>query len=108
MSKLHTRDGTAIRDFLYAQLLQGAEKYGALVRMSNDRRKAKTIFCILLPTQLCFYADSSSTVQLKGGVDLTQVERIGDHATNIAEIIHFELTGEELVSQRPKLDAIAQ
>ncbi|ENZ83333.1 MULTISPECIES: phosphate signaling complex protein PhoU [Caulobacter] len=36
------------------------------------------------------------------------LERIGDHATNIAEIIHFELTGEELVSQRPKLDAIAQ
>ena len=36
------------------------------------------------------------------------LERIGAHATNIAEIIHFELTGEELVSQRPKLDAIAQ
>jgi len=36
------------------------------------------------------------------------LERIGDHATNIAEIIHFELTGEELVSQRPKLDVVAQ
>ena len=36
------------------------------------------------------------------------LERIGDHATNIAEIIHFELTGEELVSQRPKLDVLSQ
>lgn len=36
------------------------------------------------------------------------IERIGDHATNIAEIIHFELTGEELVSQRPKLDVVSQ
>ena len=36
------------------------------------------------------------------------LERIGDHATNIAEIIHFELTGEELTSQRPKLDVVSQ
>lgn len=36
------------------------------------------------------------------------LERIGDHATNIAEIIHFELTGEELISQRPKLDVLSQ
>ncbi|MFN3511724.1 MAG: phosphate signaling complex protein PhoU [Phenylobacterium sp.] len=32
-------------------------------------------------------------------------ERIGDHATNIAEIIHYEISGEELVSaDRPKTD----
>jgi phosphate transport system protein len=30
------------------------------------------------------------------------LERIGDHATNIAEIIHFELTGEDMISERPK------
>jgi len=30
------------------------------------------------------------------------LERIGDHATNIAEIIHFELTGEDMVTHRPK------
>jgi phosphate transport system protein len=35
------------------------------------------------------------------------LERIGDHATNIAEIIHFELTGEEIISQRPKLDTLS-
>jgi phosphate transport system protein len=34
------------------------------------------------------------------------LERIGDHATNIAEIVHFEITGEELVSDRPKWDAL--
>ena len=30
------------------------------------------------------------------------LERIGDHATNIAEIIHYEITGEELTGERPK------
>jgi phosphate transport system protein len=34
------------------------------------------------------------------------LERIGDHATNIAEEVHFEITGEELVSVRPKWDAL--
>ncbi|HEX7945883.1 MAG TPA: hypothetical protein VF495_14525, partial [Phenylobacterium sp.] len=27
----------------------------------------------------------------------------GDHATNIAEILHFQMTGEELVGERPKV-----
>ena len=30
------------------------------------------------------------------------LERIGDHATNIAEIIHYEITGEEMVGDRPQ------
>jgi len=34
------------------------------------------------------------------------LERIGDHATNIAEIIHYEITGEEMPSDRPKGDAL--
>ena len=34
------------------------------------------------------------------------LERIGDHATNIAEILHFEITGVELTEQRPKMDAL--
>ena len=33
------------------------------------------------------------------------LERIGDHATNIAEIITYEITGEQMTDQRPKLDA---
>ena len=36
------------------------------------------------------------------------LERIGDHATNIAEIIHYEITGEDLMSaNRPKTDALS-
>ena len=36
------------------------------------------------------------------------LERIGDHATNIAEIIHYEITGQEMVSaNRPKTDALS-
>jgi phosphate transport system protein len=31
------------------------------------------------------------------------LERIGDHATNIAEILHFQMTGEELIGDRPKV-----
>jgi phosphate transport system protein len=34
------------------------------------------------------------------------LERIGDHATNIAEIIHYDITGENMGSERPKTEAI--
>ena len=33
------------------------------------------------------------------------VERIGDHTTNIAETIHYLVTGENLAGERPKNDA---
>ena len=32
------------------------------------------------------------------------IERIGDHGTNIAEYIHFLVTGEEIDTQRPRAD----
>lgn len=32
------------------------------------------------------------------------LERIGDHATNIAEIIHYLVTGENIIDERPKSD----
>jgi len=35
------------------------------------------------------------------------LERIGDHATNIAEIIHYAVTGETLPDARPKGDSSA-
>ncbi len=34
------------------------------------------------------------------------LERIGDHATNIAEIVHFEITGQTIITERPKLDTL--
>ncbi len=35
------------------------------------------------------------------------LERIGDHATNIAEIIHYEITGDEMIAaDRPRTDAL--
>ncbi|MCC7267911.1 MAG: phosphate signaling complex protein PhoU [Caulobacteraceae bacterium] len=35
------------------------------------------------------------------------LERIGDHATNIAEFVHYELTGRNIEAERPKTDALA-
>jgi phosphate transport system protein len=34
------------------------------------------------------------------------LERIGDHATNIAEILTYEITGEHITDARPKLDPL--
>ncbi len=34
------------------------------------------------------------------------LERIGDHATNLAEMIHFEITGAEMPINRPKRESI--
>lgn len=36
------------------------------------------------------------------------IERIGDHATNIAEVVHYLVTGEELARERPKIEEVAQ
>lgn len=35
------------------------------------------------------------------------VERIGDHTTNIAETIHYLVTGQTIAAERPKLDRTA-
>jgi phosphate transport system protein len=34
------------------------------------------------------------------------IERIGDHATNIAEVAYFVVTGDNLVEARPKIDTV--
>ena len=36
------------------------------------------------------------------------LERIGHHATNIAEIVHYEFTGDAILGLRPKFDTLQQ
>ncbi len=35
------------------------------------------------------------------------IERIGDHCTNVAEYIHYMVTGEDIARERPKADSAA-
>lgn len=35
------------------------------------------------------------------------MERIGDHCTNMAEIVHFLVTGEDMPSNRPKIESLS-
>jgi phosphate transport system protein len=36
------------------------------------------------------------------------IERIGDHCTNMAEVIHFLVTGEDMAIERPKADDLPE
>lgn len=36
------------------------------------------------------------------------IERVGDHATNIAEIVHYLITGEDVLLDRPKADGFGR
>lgn len=73
-----TRDGEV--DDLYTSLFRELLTY-----MMEDPRH------ITMCTHLLFAAKN--------------VERIGDHATNIAETIHYLVLGEQLTDERPKSDA---
>jgi len=35
------------------------------------------------------------------------MERIGDHCTNMAEIVHFLVTGEDMPTNRPKIESLS-
>jgi phosphate transport system protein len=35
------------------------------------------------------------------------MERIGDHCTNMAEIVHFLVTGEDMPTSRPKIESLS-
>ena len=36
------------------------------------------------------------------------MERIGDHATNIAETVHYEITGDDILGERPRAQPTAE
>jgi phosphate transport system protein len=36
------------------------------------------------------------------------LERVGDHATNICELIYYRISGERLPAKRPKSDSLLQ
>jgi phosphate transport system protein len=36
------------------------------------------------------------------------LERVGDHATNICELIYYRISGERLPGKRPKSDSLLQ
>jgi phosphate transport system protein len=76
---LNVRDRDDEIDALYTSLFRELLTY-----MMEDPRNIS--FC----THLLFCAKN--------------IERIGDHATNIAETVHYTITGEQLLEDRPKDD----
>ena len=76
-------------------------------RMNLDAVQAKDQFDV--PMHEIIGADIKKLETDKNQIQLTQllfiaknIERIGDHATNIAEQVYFLITGDYLEGQRPK------
>ena len=81
--------------------MPGARGFSSLVFLRGERPE--------VPVVVISSNDHPRTIRRVMDIiwSVRSLERIGDHATNIAEIIHYEITGEELATNtRPKTDAL--
>lgn len=68
-------------------------------------RRCNKVFELILTNLAAERGNIGASIQMLFAAK--NLERIGDHATNIAEAVHFILTGEKLVAARPKVDEMS-
>jgi phosphate transport system protein len=77
-------------------------------RVLNEDDKLDALKTQIFRELLTYMLQDPATIE--AALDLILIsrhlERIGDHATNIAEIVHYEITGAEMVGGRPKTDEL--
>jgi phosphate transport system protein len=92
-----------VKDILDAYVERDADKAIATWRRDDE---VDDMFTSLFRELLTYMMEDARNIS--PCIDLIFVaknlERIGDHTTNIAETIHFLVTGETIAAERPKND----
>ena len=90
-----------VRDVLVAFRDNDAE---AAQRVRDQDAEIDTVYTSLFRELLTYMMEDARAIT--GCTHLLfmakNLERIGDHATNIAETVHYEITGDEIVGDRPR------
>ena len=78
----------------------------AIVRQRDD--EIDTLYTSLFRELLTYMMEDPRNISLCAHLLFCakNIERIGDHATNIAENVHYIVTGEQLADDRPRTDEL--
>ena len=92
-----------LKDVLDAYAYRDAERAVAVWRSD---RNIDDVYNSLFRELLTYMMEDPRNIGLSTHLlfGAKNIERVGDHTTNIAETVHFLVTGEQLVDQRPKGD----
>ena len=94
-----------VRDALDAFAARDAE---AAVAVCRRDRAVDDFYNSLFRTLLTYMMENPNNISPSTHLLFIakNLERLGDHATNIAEIVHYQITGEEMPPERPKWDSL--
>ncbi|RME64772.1 MAG: phosphate transport system regulatory protein PhoU, partial [Alphaproteobacteria bacterium] len=92
-----------VKDVLDAYVARDAEK---AIRVRDRDRAVDDLYNSLFRELLTYMMENPRNISTSTHLLFIakNIERIGDHATNIAEIVYFSATGEPIDSARPKQD----
>ncbi|UAK23959.1 phosphate signaling complex protein PhoU [Sphingomonas nostoxanthinifaciens] len=101
-----TAAGSMVKDVLDAY---GARDAAAAKLVSESDRTVDDLYNSLFRALLTYMMENPGTIAASTHLLFIakNIERIGDHATNIAEMIYFAATGEQLAERARGADALA-